>query len=81
MLSFCPVQKIWVSVSIHFDKDSRWTSSDSLIYGVAYLSAKQWFSEERARCIAEAIVYKQLLPGLFYDSTLEADIEKLYASS
>jgi hypothetical protein len=80
MLSFCPMQKDWVLVPLPSieQRDPRWSSSDSFIFAAAFLSAKQFFSEERAKCIAEAIVYKQLLPGLFYDSKLESDIQTLY---
>lgn len=70
-------QGAWNDVPLPRPLDRSWTRDQQLLYTAVYqkYSAKG-LSKEKAAQVAEAYVYKELLPGLKFQKELEALLEK-----
>jgi len=72
----------WISVPLPIGRDPCWTTSSEWMYANAWASAiRSGFTEQRAEQIAEAIVLRNLYPGITYDTRLLSDMEQCYTKN
>ena len=66
-------QGVWTDVPLPAPLDLSWTLDQQFLYTAVYqkYSAKG-LSKEKAAQVAEAYVYKELLPGLKFQKEMEA---------
>jgi hypothetical protein len=68
----------WVTVQPPKGHDPSWQASDLMRYATIFQSAvEKGFDISKAVLVAEAIVNRNLYPGLVYHDKLEQDIEWL----
>jgi len=68
----------WIEVILPKGFDPCWMPADKHYYATLFAAATDIFNSKRAEVVAEAATAKRMYPELVYDSSLEADIKKLF---
>jgi len=68
----------WIEVFLPIGHDPCWMPADKNYYATIWAAAINIFDSKRAEVVAEAATAKRMYPELVYDSSLEADIKKVF---